>query len=357
MKKIISWILIVCMMLPFCLTANAANTSADGSEPSVADRIESMVSAAYSDIPGEYTVGSAAAIYNADSESVYYVAPIFRESECVGTVQVDSGGHVTLTDETTLYTNMAGLSADYLLYTSGGIVYAQTSGEIIALYDTGFDVGADEAFEALSYADKLAAASQCADASSGLDVAAAIAQTGQIVIDDPGVSVCSVVPAIEAQTCAITNFVSQSNQYLCWAACVATIVNYKTSYSGITDKAVAKAIDYGYTAARTDDILNAFDYYGLSYSATGSKIGWSAVKSNINKDCPFAVIVHKNYGNGHMLVAYGYSCAYGDSELYADERCVELWNPYSSTKIVIAYHDETYTIDGYSCSWDNTLVD
>lgn len=76
-KRIISLLLLISILLTLCFTVYAAEADTDSLEAEVSDRIEQMVSLYYSDYPGQYEVGNAVAIYNADTVSTYYIIPVF----------------------------------------------------------------------------------------------------------------------------------------------------------------------------------------------------------------------------------------------------------------------------------------
>ena len=206
-RRLISWMLVLCMLIPFAFTAYATEGNTDSTESIAAIRIKQIVSAYCSDSPGQYEIGAAVAIYNADMSSVYYIIPIFCNQECVGTVELDVEGNVTLTSDIALYTHITEvLFPEYLLYTSGGIVYAEYLGNIIELYDSGFDILQSTDFIGLPYVDKVALAESCLEtAESNLNVALVIEKIELSNIDDSEVSLYAEVPLTVAESCSITN--------------------------------------------------------------------------------------------------------------------------------------------------------
>ena len=108
------------LSLGFTVQASAESLEEAGTEEltlstegAVADRLEDMISHFYYDVPGQYTVGNAIAIYNADTDNIYYIIPIFCGQECVGLAEMNNDGNITLTDGTALYDNIGAL--DYEL--------------------------------------------------------------------------------------------------------------------------------------------------------------------------------------------------------------------------------------------------
>lgn len=360
-RKMISLLLIICMLIPTCLTVRATEQNVSSVESAVADRIEQIVSASYYAFPGQYVMGNAFAIYNADTVCVYYLIPLFRDQECVGMVELDADGNVSLTDDVTFYTAVSELSSTtYLLYTTGGIVYAEFPGEVVELYDSGFDFSANDEFTSLSYADKVESAQVCLDtATSCFNVSAVIDEAELTCTVDPVQSRIAINPIVESEACAITDFVTQNGYNICWAACVATIANYKNGIS-LTAENVATAMGHNYTpstytGASGEVTIAALSLYSLTYDIIDSKLSWISVKSNVKNDCPFIIGIRSSIG-GHMLTGYGYSCHTGDDDVYANSRYVQVWDP-NGAKRTLQYNATSYPIGTYSWSWVITLVD
>ena len=359
----ISLVLVVCMLIPICLTVHATGENVNSFESEVADRIEQIVSVSYSAFPGEYEVKDSFALYNADTTCIYYIIPIFRDQECVGRVELDVSGNVTLTDDTTLYTEIAKLpSAAYLLYTTGGIVYAEFPEEVIELYDSGFELPINEEFTSLSYADKVEATEVCLETvTSGFDFSAVIEEIELICTFDTVQARVAIEPIVESQTCAITDFVKQNGYNICWAACVATIANFKNG-SSLTAEGVATAMGQNYTSstylgANTETTIAALSLYGLTDNNISGKTVWTNLKNNIKNDRPFIIFIFSaNKANGHALTGYGYSCHTGDDDLYANSRYVYVWDP-NGYKLTFQYNATSYSLNGYSWKWTNTIMD
>lgn len=359
-RKIISLLLVVCMLIPFGLTAYAAEADANSLEIEVADRIEQMVFAAYSDSPGQYRVNDPITIYNADIECMYYILPVFCGQNCVGTVEVDTTGNVSLTENVVLYTNISELtSSEYLLYTSGGVVYAEVSGNVFELYDSGFYISLSNDFTDLPYTEKVATVDTCLENTpSNFDINTVAETVDLVYIIDSNISLFAEVPSVEAKNCAISKFITQGNYKICWAACVATIVNFKNGRN-LSAENVASALGHNYTSssytgASVSQTVSALSYYGLSYSNTNAKLSWTRVKSNINANSPFIMGITSSAG-GHMLTGYGYGCQYGDDDADASMRYVQVWDP-NGYKRTLQYYASSYSLYGYSWRWTETLV-
>lgn len=361
-KRIISCLLVFCILFSLFFPVNAVQLSNDSFDVEMSKKIVQMVSQYYYARPGQYSVGDAISIYNADSECVYYIVPIFCNQECVGIIELDMAGHLTLIDNSVLYTAISELTnSEYLLYTSGGIVYAESQTEVVEVYDSGLDIPINDDFLLLPYIDKLALAKTCIKTvTTDFDVDDVVeAVVFQDVIDSE-VSLFAQVPVIEGDQCGITNFVTQNGYNLCWAACVATIANYKKNLS-LTAESVANAMGHDYTndhylGAYPYETLSAFANYDLTYNFYSNKLSWNDVKSNIATDKPFVMRLYNDSYGGHLLTVYGYSCQYGDSEVYSSSRSIQVWDP-NGSRVCFSYSDSYYTLYGNPWTWTYSFVD
>lgn len=361
-RKIISWILVVCMLVPFCFEAYAVESNTVSLESVVTERIEQIVLAYCSGTFRQCNIGNAMTIYNADTSNLYYVIPIFSNQECVGMVEVGANGNVTLSSETALYTNISELSSpDYLLYISGGIVYAEYPNRIVELYDSGFDIAVNNNFVLLPYIDKMTLVEDNIESiAPNFDIDTAIEEVEMSSTLSPGVSLYGVVPVTEERNCSITNFVEQNDYNICWAACVATIVNYKKGLS-LTAESVADNMGENYTSsdysgAPVNVTLEAFSRNNLNYESSQGKLSWQNVKNRINNDYPFAIrLLSTDAKKGHMVTGYGYECRYGDDYMYSDWRYVSVWDPNGYQRL-FQYNSSTYNFSGYSWVWSGTLI-
>lgn len=361
-RRLISWMLVLCMLVPFCFTAYAVESNTVSLEPVVTERVEQIVLAYCSGRFSQYNIGNATTIYNADTSNLYYVIPIFSNQECVGMVEVGADGNVTLTSETALYTNIAELSSpDYLLYISGGIVYAEYPNRIVELYNSGFDIAVNDNFVLLSYIDKITLVEDNIESiRPNFDIDTAIEEVEMSSTALPGVSLYGAVPMTEGRNCSITNFVRQNELPICWAATVATIVNYKKGLS-LTAETVATQMDEDYNdpdypGAPPSVTLAALSEYNLDYELSQSKLSWQNVKNSINNDYPFAIrLRYPSEDKGHMVTGYGYECRYGDNYMYSDWRYVSVWDSNGSQRL-FQYNASTYNLYGYDWEWRTTLI-
>lgn len=367
-RKILSWLVVVCLSVTFCFPAYGTETHTGSVASDIATRIEQIVAVSCSDLPGQYEIGNAVTIYNADMACVSYMIPVFCDQECVGMVEVDVAGNVTMTDNITLYTNITELpSAEYLLFASGGIVYAAFPGEILELYDSGFDFSLNDEFVSLSYVDKVEVADECFETTKSIfDISAVIEEAVMPCIVDSELALFALPPVlIETEKCLITDFVTQNGYNICWAACVATIVNYRNG-DDLSAEEVATAMGHNYISdsypgASISETVSALSLYGVNCSFASAKLTWPSLKNNIKNDRPFIIGIRATVNNrsvGHMLTGYGYSCHVGDGDMYAGSRYVTVWDP-NGAQVTFQYNATSFKLTLYSWmwTWEATIYD
>lgn len=139
---------------------------------------------------------------------------------------------------------------------------------------------------------------------------------------------------------ALYNAQGQGDTPLCWAASVATIVNYiyGTSY---TAQDVADSQEKSTSAGNIDDKQVALEYYGVTYRhKLECQLSYESIKKNVNIMRPVAVSSFNEAG-GHAVTLYGYGGNY-----------VYLWNSgneksqlvkYLSSGTVFPYNNSTFT--------------
>lgn len=361
-RKLLSWLVVLCVGISFCFPAYGTQTQTESVEAGIATRIEEIVYVAFSDLPGQYEIGNAETIYNADTPSISYMIPVFCNQECAGMVEVDLDGNVTATDNTELYANIMDLeSNEYLLFATGGIIYAGLPGETVEIYDTGFVLPQNDTYTSLSYEGKVGVAEEYINTIElAFDISAVTDATVMPCILDPEIALFARPPIFtETETCAITDFVPQNNFSICWAACVATIVNFRNN-DNLTAEEVAIAMGHhnydneNYHGATADVTASALNLYGLNYTNSSAKLTWTSLKNNIETNRPFIIGIQTTINGetaGHMLTGYGYSCHVGDGETYADSRLVTVWDP-NGHQTTIQYNATSFQLDLYSYSWN-----
>ena len=378
-KRVLSLLLIFSIVLPLCTQAYAVDNSmtyanaTNGKvslETNVSECISDMIEGFYSGIKGEYVVGEPIPIYNADVKNIYYIIPVLRNQQCVGMIEVDTSGNAALSDDVSLYDAVSEItSAEHVLYTTGGVTYAETPSERIKLYECDFGVLANDSFLLNSYTNKKQKiASDKELAREHIDISAVAKQSKTIKITEK--TTRGATPSVVYKECAITDFVSQGVRTICWAACTATIVNYKKDLE-LTAEEVSEAMGhdntdiFGNLGEYADGIIEALAMYNVSYRTINGKLSWANVKSNINNDDPFIIGMTGYYVNNstlasgytsHVYVGYGYQHKNGDSSADANHRYVQAWNP-EGHRITFQHNASSYPRNGYPWTWEQTIID
>ena len=380
-KRIMSLVLALVMCMGLAVPALAASESgfynaAENVQVFLkvfeADSVEANIikmSVSHADTGGNVscTAGSAFAVYNFDTDIVFYMVPIFSGEECIGTVHMSQDLDVgaVWTSDTTLYEKVFDLpGGNYIIYVVGGVFYAESSERIVLLEDTGFSLPSNDTYFSIPYAEKVENfLSPSGDTCTLSSICALQDQAYDISLGSEVLSATNqpyvVVPEYETGTCNITNFVLQGNRPLCWAACIATIVNYKKG-KNLSASDVAKGASKPNQAA-LDEATTALNSYGFSYNGSWNKIAWTSVKNNIKNKNPFIVgfETYDKYGNRqrHMVTAYSYMCRYGDQEELSHERYVYTWDPYSNERVSFQYYESANVLmDGYYWNWTASIA-
>jgi len=158
----------------------------------------------------------------------------------------------------------------------------------------------------------------------------------------------SVLSDLEMVKCNISNFVKQEYNN-CWAASVATIVNYKKSKT-LTAGDVSKAMGMSwYLGGTVANVRDALKHYGLSYTIKqGKPISWVKLKSDIDRNRPFCLgFVCSD--NSHMVTGYGYAEA-------KKNKYVAIWDSNGYQRL-LTYDGSSsqITMNGYTYIWKDTV--
>lgn len=108
--------------------------------------------------------------------------------------------------------------------------------------------------------------------------------------------------------CALNNPVYQGNTNLCWAASVATIVNYRLG-KNINHLDVASKMGINNKGATPGVAQSALYAYGVAYNNlnldSSAKMNWNNVVLNISHKYPIYVSA-KSSNSGHAVTVFGY---------------------------------------------------
>lgn len=138
----------------------------------------------------------------------------------------------------------------------------------------------------------------------------------------------------------------------CWAASVATIVNYRKSSYYLTAKAVCDKMGIGYNAGGTIyDKRNALKKYGYNYNyIRNSQLSWSQIWSNLSGKWPIAMSTSSS-NSAHALTLVGCRNARG---LYY----ITVWNSATSAYETMQYISNgktTYMMNNAIFTWTKSL--
>ncbi|MDE5782329.1 MAG: hypothetical protein K2I03_12770 [Lachnospiraceae bacterium] len=290
-------------------------------------------------------IGENISIYNFDADSLFDMYPILNsEGECVLVAQVSEDNNVCVNNDTALYEDILDKTdgkGECIVYIDNGVIYAENENKQIELKDTGFNGNNKNDISEYTYEEKVDEIVTKEDSVSfskydellcgALDTDV---QEDDETWEDEDIDFDDLVCGAASGRCNIKKFMKQGNYNLCWAASVATIVNYKKGRN-ISAKTVANAMKKGYddgaTVAETEKALNK---YSLTYKMKSSKISWATIKRRISvNDRPFSIAMASTDGGmGHIITGYGYNSSISGMKMveYWDSRDIKGCFPYSS---------------------------
>lgn len=148
------------------------------------------------------------------------------------------------------------------------------------------------------------------------------------------------------------NPMGQYNYGMCWAACVATVVNYKKN-SSINPFEVCNKMSIGYNEGGTAyNIRDALNKYSVDYQKVRfDMLTLDQVKDNIDGKHPIVALLFSNaYSMGHAVVIFGYT----------SKEFLKYWDPaLSSTggEGTIKYVESSYGFISNDCTyaWKHTV--
>ncbi len=148
----------------------------------------------------------------------------------------------------------------------------------------------------------------------------------------------------------------QMNYGMCWAAAVATTVNYiKTTSVSAFEVCNKTSIGYNEGAKSMYDLQYALSLYNIYYTHVYNKqvASWDEIKRNIKKKYP--IIISGQYGStelAHAVTIYGYDNIDGDKKiLYWDSA----GNNGAGARSIFKYNTYRFSSSGISYSWHGTL--
>lgn len=157
------------------------------------------------------------------------------------------------------------------------------------------------------------------------------------------------VPPYESNVLSIAG-VSQQGE-TCWAATCAAIINYYKGTS-LSDIDVARYIygDSWNQGGYISDIEQVYKHWGLNYSITYGRIGFSRIRNNIDHGSPMDLGLTR-----HEVALIGYEAW---NELYGGDRVLILLEPNDARRESVTLNDSgnfTYILNGKEKSWQETI--
>ncbi|MEY8329902.1 hypothetical protein AALB81_11330 [Lachnospiraceae bacterium 48-33] len=306
-------------------------------------------------------IGEYFSVYNAEDDNLFFVYPIYVNSECKYLAEVSMEGIASLTTNVDMIEKIKNLpSNQYILYIDNGRLYAESSLNNIFIKQMKF-INEDKVSEFAEYSfeekEEYLKVIYGIDEIDYIDVFSE--QLTYIVCNDKNYSRSVDIGrdgTLTTYQCSITNFVPQGGYNLCWAASSATIIKYKTGIS-FSATSLADKYNMSYTiGASIAQVKRILADFGLSYTSLLSRMQWTQIKENINADKPFIIFLKGGDGEEtikHTLTGYGYGCIIRDTT--ANVRAVYAWDP-NGEKISFLYNTaSTIITSGFLCSWESTL--
>lgn len=295
-------------------------------------------------------------VYNSNTKQIFYLYPIYINEICTYIAEVDETYNVVLSENINVWNSIQELTkGQYIIYVNNGIYYAQNLYESIILYETGLNINNENSnFFELTYEEKQQNILCCYEEHEGVYIDI---RTKKVIDVINTLNTRSVVSGYEGSRrithkCSISNFVNQGSYQLCWAAAVATIVNYKTG-SSLSATYFADKYHIGYNMGATlEQSQKCLTGFGLNYTLIDTKLSWSKIKTNIDNDKPFVIRLYASGVGGHQITGYGYGAGLSDTVL--GYRTIYAWDP-NGYNISFLDSDTKIVTSGYSFVWNRTL--
>ncbi len=151
------------------------------------------------------------------------------------------------------------------------------------------------------------------------------------------------------KVCSLYNKQGQGSLPICWAASIATIVNYRLG-TNYTAKDICDNEGLEYKGANIDTKQQALKTYGLFYDKMTSQLSWELIVKNINNKYLIAASTFDGRGNGHSITVYGYK--FTNANKY-----IVLHNPGTNDTQIVLYKTggSTYTYNNKTWTWTKSL--
>jgi len=303
------------------------------------------------------TLGKPYVIYNLDEtqqDEIYYYPILNSNSEIILTLCITGtteGWGLSISEEMSDELNSINyLSEEFIFYESADNIVAENSRGIINL--SGKANEKCRVYEAKDFKEKRKI---IADAISTF-VKTDISKIKDLDINrkdkyTPSFSESTTTSKI----CSLHNNKGQGSYANCWAAAVATIVNYRNG-TNITPTAVCDSLGISYNdGGGIGESQLALSGYDVSYNNLNYyQLPWSSVTSNLDYKYPIYISAYSSSGDGHAVTVYGY-------RMIGTSQYVVLWNSglnggVGGTQIVYYYSTgTTFPYSNTTFIWSRSL--
>ncbi len=256
------------------------------------------------------------------SEIYYYPIIDNRDNKVVITVDVlkmaDTWTYSIGTEYVEYLNKINYTNSEYIFYSYDDYIYSDDGNKSTVLYGDGNETGKEKvkAFQQLDCSKKVEAISHRISTFEQK-------KNNDLQPNNAFERRMTYTPTMTGNTCQLYNPVGQGNYGLCWAASVATIVNYRKG-TNLTAMNVADAEGVGYNEGGTlTNATNCLHRYGLTdYSAVNRTLTWSQLYDNIMKySKPFYMACYYDFTqSGHAVICLG-------CKEYSPNQYMIIWNP------------------------------
>ena len=314
----------------------------------------------YSDDLNDYYLEEPFIIYsNSNSPTIYYY-PVSLNNQIVfliSIVNTSYGLSISGSEEMTDGLNSISYienNNEYIFYENGPEINVETNNsdtivlEQLPNYENS-ENQVDDSFLDLNFEQKKQKVYEQAKFSETLDIDSV--KVSSMTMDEEGYYPAFSTLSPTNYTCLLYNQKGQGNYPICWAASVATIVNYRkgTNYSA-TD--ICDSMNLPYTAQNINVKKDALSKYGLNYQIRTRQLTYSEIKTNLSNRLPIAASTFTGGSNsdGHAVTVYG--CNMPSVTEY-----IIIWNSGTNSSQTLYYNPNgsTYSYANKTWTWTKSL--
>ncbi|MDE7425042.1 MAG: hypothetical protein K2N51_15380 [Lachnospiraceae bacterium] len=308
----------------------------------------------------DFVIGKEVDCFNLDTKDVVRYVPILCKNKCVFLAVIETGGTLSISNDIEFYQNFLNKcvkNETYLFYIVDDRIYASSRDKTFLLdtFSKQEKKGELNSFQKYNFTEKIKYIKKEFDCklrntvSDEDSIQLGNLENDNTILSNSQMTGSSAASTTESNRCGITNFVKQISN-TCWAASVATIVNYKKNKNLTVYDICNKMGISVYEGANLIETRDALNSYGLLYHIKEAYLVWGYICKNIDKDKPFCMALQTAKKEGHIVTGYGYiSSSNGTKKIV-------VWDPNGSIRIVEYKSDKTaMTIDGKSFVWVATL--